>query len=205
MAGTTGAMSGHTTQLDAALVDDVERRYIEGWNALDGDALAALCTEDVVWDEAILPRNLVGREEVRAYIEACREAMPDFHAVALGEPCIAATEPKALVPLRITATVRGTWSWTGLRATGGRMDIPIIDEWTFRGELLSHYRTYYDTLDFCRQIGVMPPVGWFENGERHGSAADRLLTRIVNLRTRLSSAAGSNSMGEHPKGYRLRR
>jgi hypothetical protein len=136
---------------------------------------------------------------------ATREATPDFHIERLAEPYISATEPKVLLPYRMTSTQRGTWSYTRLLPTGFRIDAPAVDEWTFRGELLSHYCTYYDTLDTCRQVGILPPWGWFENGEKRGSATDRMLTRVTNLKTRLTRAAGRDPKDPFPPGYELRR
>lgn len=195
----TGAKA--RTQLDSAFVDDFVRRFYEAWNALDGDAVAALCTEDVLWDEPIIPRAARGRDEVAAFVVATREATPDFHIERLSEPYISATEPKVLQPYRMTATQTGIWSYTGLLPTGYRIEAPAVDEWTFRGELLCHYVTYYDTLDTCRQLGNMPPWGWIENGEKRGHAADRMLTGITNLQTRLRRGPKS----PFPPGYELRR
>lgn len=194
-----------TTQLDPAFVDDFVRRFYEGWNALDADAVAALCTEDVVWDEPILPRAAHGPDEVREFVIATRESTPDFHIERLSEPYISATEPKVLLPYRMRATQSGVWSYTRLAGSGLLIDAPAIDEWTFRGELLCHYCTYYDTLDTCRQVGILPPWGYYENGEPRGSAADRALTKFTNLKTRLSGALGRTPQGPHPKGYELRR
>lgn len=199
VAGTT------TTQLDPAFVDDFVRRFYEGWNALDGDAVAALCTEDVIWDEPILPRSARGPAEVKAFVEATRESTPDFHIERLSEPYISATEPKVLLPYRMTATQSGFWSYTRLLGTGLRIDAPAVDEWTFRDGLLCHYCTYYDTLDTCRQVGILPPWGWYENGEKRGSATDRTLTKFTNLKTRVAGALGRSPKGPHPRGYELRR
>jgi len=203
--GATDAAAKTSTQLDPAFVDDFVRRFYEAWNSLDGDAVAALCTEDVVWDEPIIPRAARGRDEVRAFVTATREVTPDFQIERLSEPYISATEPKVLQPYRLTGTQTGTWSYTGLLGTGYRIDSPAIDEWTFRDELLCHYVTYYDTLDTCRQLGNMPPWGWIENGEKRGSAADRMLTGFTNLNTRLARIFRRGPRGDFPRGYELRR
>jgi ketosteroid isomerase-like protein len=202
----TDVAAERSTQLDPAFVDDFVRRFYEGWNALDGDAVAALCTEDVLWDEPIIPRAARGRDEVAAFVTATREASPDFHIERLSPaPYISATEPKVLQPYRMTATQTGVWSYTGLLPTGYRVDAPAIDEWTFRGELMCHYVTYYDTLDTCRQLSNMPPWGWIENGEKRGSAGDRMLTGFTNLNTRLTKLFGRRPKGPFPRGYEMRR
>jgi steroid delta-isomerase-like uncharacterized protein len=201
----TNAAETPTSQLDPGFVDDFVRRFYEAWNALDADAVAALCTEDVLWDEPILPEVARGPDEVRAFVEATRVATPDFHIERLSEPYISATEPKVLLPYRMTSTQLGTWSYTRLLPTGMRIDAPAVDEWTFRGNLLSHYCTYYDTLDTCRQVGIIPPWGWFDEGRKRGSATDRGLTRVTNFKTRLAKAFRRKPDGPHPEGYDLRR
>lgn len=193
------------TQLDPAFVDDFVRRFYEAWNALDADAVADLCTEDVIWDEPIIPEAARGKDEVRRFVNATKEVTPDFHIERLSpEPYISTTEPKVLQPYRMTGTNTGVWSYTGLLPTGYRIESPAIDEWTFRGELLCHYVTYYDTLDFCRQIGNMPPWGWIENGEKRGHWLDRMLTSITNISTRINGLRGGPK-GPFPPGYELRR
>jgi steroid delta-isomerase-like uncharacterized protein len=195
-----------TTHLDPAFVDDFVRRFYEAWNALDPDGVAALCTEDVIWDEPIIPRAARGREEVRAFLRATRQATPDFQIERLSEPYLSATEPKVLLPYRMTATQTGVWPYTGLLPTGYKMDSTAIDEWTFRGELLCHYVTYYDTLDTCRQLGTMPPWGWIDdNGQKQGPATERTLIALTNVRTRIMKAVGRGPKGPFPPGYELRR
>jgi hypothetical protein len=50
-----------------------------------------------------------------------------------------------------------------------------VDEWTFRGELMRHYRSYYDALDMSRQLGILPPAG---------SGAERIAARLQHLQAR---------------------
>ena len=40
---------------------------------------------------------------------------------------------------------------------------------------MSHYRTYYDSLDMARQLGILPTVG---------SAGDRAMTRLQHVQAR---------------------
>jgi len=75
----------------------------------------------------------------------------------------------------MTGTMRGAWDYMSLAATAQRMDVLGVDEWTFTGDLLSHYQTYYDSLDMSRQLGVLPAVG---------SAADRTIARLQHLQAR---------------------
>lgn len=164
------------TQLDADFVEQWSERYLTAWNSHDAEAIAAMCTEDVVWKDPALPEPAHGREGVRAFIGATARAFPDFHVEEIGRPCISPAEPRVLTRYRMTGTMRGPWDYMGLAATAQRMDVLGVDEWTFEGELLSHYQTYYDSLDMTRQLGVLPPVG---------SASDRAMARLQHLQARV--------------------
>jgi hypothetical protein len=76
----------------------------------------------------------------------------------------------------MTGTMLGPWEYTNLAATGRRIDVPGVDEWTFSGELMSHYEAYCDSLGVARQLGILPPSG---------SAADRAMAGIQHLQARL--------------------
>ena len=162
--------------LDSAFVNDWSARYLEAWNEHDADAVASLCTEDVVWSDPSLPEPVTGRSAVRAFVEATARAFPDFHVEELEPPFLSPTGPRVLSPYRMTATMRGGWEAAGLAATGARIELVGVDDWTFRDGLLSRFTSHYDGLGLARQLGVLPPVG---------SVGDRLLARLQHLQARV--------------------
>ncbi len=164
-----------SSKLDPSFVEDWGRRYLDAWNSLDADAVAALCTEDVVWDDPGLPEPARGREGVRAFVRATERAFPDFYVEELGRPHLSAEEARVLGRYRMTGTMLGPWEYTNLAPTGRRIEVLGVDEWTFTGELMSGYRTYYDSVAMARQLGVLPPVG---------SGADRAMARLQHLQAR---------------------
>ena len=172
MEGTTEAGA----RLDPAFVEDWGARYLDAWNSLDVDGVAALCTEDVVWNDPGLREPVHGREGVREFVRATENAFPDFQVEELGRPYISAEEPRVLSRYRMTGTMLGPWPYTGIAATGGRIDVVGVDEWAFSGGLMSHYETHYDSLDMARQLGILP---------RWGSVAERVMTRTQHLQARL--------------------
>jgi steroid delta-isomerase-like uncharacterized protein len=176
MEATADAAASTTTQLDPAFVEQWSQRFLEAWNALDGEAVAAMCSEDVVWHDPTLPHVARGKEDVCAFVTATARAFPDFRLEWRGPAHISPAEPLVLIRNRITGTMRGPWSYGGLAATGERIELVGVDEFTFRGELLSHCRSYFDKFEMGLQLGIVPPVG---------SAADRAMTRLQNLRTHL--------------------
>ena len=171
MEGTTKA--GAT--LEPGFVEDWSRRYLEAWNSLDADGIAALCTEDVVWNDPGLPQPARGRDGVRQFVQVTGRAFAGFHVEELGRPYISAEEPLVLARYQMTGAMLGSWEYTNLAPTGRPFDVIGVDEWTFRDGLMSQYETYYDSVDMARQLGILPPVG---------SAMDRAMARLQHLRAR---------------------
>jgi hypothetical protein len=114
MEGTTKAGG----KLDPAFVEDWGKRYLEAWNSLDADGVAAMCTEDVAWNDPGLPEPAHGREGVRAFVRATAQAFADFHVEELGKPYISAEEPRVLSRYRMTGTMLRPWGTPTSRPPG---------------------------------------------------------------------------------------
>jgi steroid delta-isomerase-like uncharacterized protein len=50
----------------------------EAWNAHDGDAVAALCAEDLVYDEPALGDTRYGRDAISDFVKRMSNAYPDY-------------------------------------------------------------------------------------------------------------------------------
>ena len=150
-------------------------RWLDAWNAHDVEAIVSMCAENVAWDDPAIPETYHGREGVRRFVAATFRTFPDVEIEELEPPYLSMTSRKVLAPYRFRATMKGPWEPTNIAATGARIDFKGIDQWEFRGELLSRYDTSYDLLDVARQMGVLPP---------HGSSQDRFLSRLQHLQAR---------------------
>jgi steroid delta-isomerase-like uncharacterized protein len=178
MEGTTKAGE----QVDPAFVEEWGNRYLEAWNSLDADGVAATCTDDVIFNDPGLPEPAQRREGVRAFVRATAHAFPDFHVEELERPYISGPEPRALCRYRMTGTMLGSWEYTNLAPTGRRIDVLGVDEWTFSEGLMSHYETYYDSLDMARQLGIVPTVG---------SASGRAMATLQHVQARFQRRKAS--------------
>jgi steroid delta-isomerase-like uncharacterized protein len=156
-------------------VEDFLHRYEAAWAARDADAIAAMCTEDVVWDDPALNETLHGRDGVRRFATETFRMVPDFAVETLDRPLISATRPRVLVPYRMTGTATGPWVFLDMAPTGRRFEIEGVDSWELRDGLIARYNTFYDGLTMSRQLGVMPSPG---------SGADRALTRLQHVQAR---------------------
>lgn len=170
-----------TTTVDDAFLDGWATEFLDAWNALDGRAVASLCTEDVQWSDPSTPQPLRGRDAVRGFVETTGQAFPDLHIEETAPPCCLPGCAQVLAPYRMTGTMRGHMDM--FAPTGRPLSISGVDEWTFRGELLCGYRTYYDTLDAARQLGIMPASG---------SRAERTMARLQHIQARVRGDAVSS-------------
>jgi steroid delta-isomerase-like uncharacterized protein len=143
-------------------------RWLEAWNTHDLDALTALVTDDIFWDDpAMFGETVHGRTEFRAFTEIFFRAFPDVRFDAAG-PMYIATEGVGLAaPWRMTATFTGELAWWGKRygenppayaPTGRRVDIEGVDLYELRDGLLSHWTILYDLFGLSQQIGLAPPT-----------------------------------------------
>ncbi|KAA0084574.1 nuclear transport factor 2 family protein [Mycolicibacterium sp. P9-64] len=133
---------------DAAVVDlpSVEElcaQWKAAWNDHDGDAVASLCAENLVYDEPALGDTVHGRDPIRNYVKAMHRAFPDY-AFTL-EGLYADLHRRAVLV---------AWRLTGTHAKSGhRIDFHGDDRLEFdESGLISAYRCLYDHALVLRQL-----------------------------------------------------
>jgi glyoxylase-like metal-dependent hydrolase (beta-lactamase superfamily II)/predicted ester cyclase len=153
--------------------EKLARRYFEAINARDLDGAVEMWAAD-------------GREHVRGQVdtlasEGLREflgslfnALPDldFEIVSTtteGERCG--------VQWRLTGTFAGPGGLGGVAPTGHPIVLEGLDLLRIRDGLIHSNDAFTDTMNFPRQIGMMPPLG---------SSAEQRMMGAFNLKTRLS-------------------
>jgi steroid delta-isomerase-like uncharacterized protein len=161
--------------LDREYVEDFARRYAAAWTERDPERIAAGCTDDVVWNDPSLREPLHGRDGVRRFATETFRMCPDFEVVTTDDPYISPSEPRVLVPYRMSGTATGPWVFLDMAPTGRRFEIEGVDSWEMRDGLIARYSTFFDGLDMARQLGVLPP---------QGSAGDRAIVRLQHVKAR---------------------
>ena len=73
-------------------------------------------------------------------------------------------------------TQRGPIEPPGFAATGRRIRVDGVDQWTMRDGRIALYRAFYDMNDVARQLGIVPAPG---------SAAERGMVALQRLQARL--------------------
>jgi steroid delta-isomerase-like uncharacterized protein len=132
---------------DPAAVEEVGRQWEKAWNDHDGEAVAALCAEDLVYDEPALGDTVYGREAIRSFVNAMAAAYPD-HTFAL-EGLYADVARRAVLV---------AWRFSGTHAKSGkRVEFHGDDRLDFdENGLIRAYRCLYDNALVFRQLGKTP-------------------------------------------------
>lgn len=133
--------------LNPAAATEFERRWAEAWNNHDANGVAALCAEDLVYDEPALGKTVYGRETIRSFVTGMNVTFPDhmFHSQGL----------YADVARR---AVLVSWRFSGTHAaTGNKVEFHGDDRLEFHDNgLISTYRCLYDQHLVMRQLRKEP-------------------------------------------------
>lgn len=141
-----------TTTSNAAVVNPdvvqtLETRWERAWNDHDGDAVAALCTEDLIYDEPALETTVRGRGAIRDFVALMDAAIPDYTFSLVG----------VYADLNRNS-ILVAWRMTGTHAqTGARLDFHGDDRLDIRSDgLIEAYRCLYDNSLVLQQIKNKP-------------------------------------------------
>ena len=147
-------------------VQDFVRRVGDAINSHDADAIAALCSEAIVWKDPAAPVPLHGRDAVRHFHRTVLfRAIPDVRFELLDGPYLSRDGTRAVVRTRFSGTMTGPLEPPGFAPTGQRVAFETAEFWEFDGDLLTRDTVVLDMLALARQIGAVP---------RSGSVAERI-------------------------------
>ena len=131
-------------------------------NRHDADALAALCVDDVLWDDPAAAEPLRGREAVRRFHrDMMFQALPDVRVELIDGPYFALGGSRVAVRLRIAGTMTGPLDPPGFAPTGARIEFETAEFSELDAERLVRHRVVLDMLGLARQIGAVPAAGSF--------------------------------------------
>jgi steroid delta-isomerase-like uncharacterized protein len=150
-------------------------KYDRAWKESSGAEMAALCTEDVIWDDAALPEPAHGPAGVAEWIRYNFQVYPDIRYEAPDPPALSVDARTAYLKWILLGTNTGPIDPPGFAATGREVEVPGIDEYRFRDGLLAHYRSYFDVHGMLTQLGLTPA---------RGSRTFKTLVRLQRLRNR---------------------
>jgi steroid delta-isomerase-like uncharacterized protein len=128
-------------------------RYNEAWNAHDLDAIVAMHTSDMVFDNHTAGESASG-EEVRAHIGAIFETWPD---IEFATRRLYVREGLVVQEWTASATHAKTMRRGDLVAepTGRRIEWDGLDVIPFEDGLVKRKDVYSDSVSILRQVGLL--------------------------------------------------
>jgi hydroxyacylglutathione hydrolase len=153
----------------------VARAYFDAVAARDVDAMAACWDEGGIDRLAPLNRDLRAPDEVRSFFTQTFTAMPDMRFEVLD---LVAARNQAAVRWRATGTFCGG-PFEGIEPTGSRIELEGIDLLTVEDGKIQRNDAYYDSGQFARAVGLLPPAD---------SPMEQRMAGAFNARTRLMRA-----------------
>ena len=167
----------------------IAQKYFSAVDARDVDAMAE-CWADGGLERIAPIGELIAPQGVREFFGELFAAVPDARMEVLD---IVGEDDKVVVRWRSTGTFCGS-PFQGINPTGARLDLEGMDMLTIEDGLIQRNDAYYDGSQFARQIGLLPP---------QNSATERGMTRVFNLRTRLSPSARPGQLERVAEGVWL--
>src|SRR5215212_6328776 len=167
-----------TLDTASTTASDVLGQWYDAWNAHDVDAVSALITDDVRYEDPAAHANVLeGRQVVEDYVRAAFLGLPDLHLEKL-EEWVSPGDAVIASYFRVTATFTGVGEAPGLpplAPTNGRIDLLGMDRSEVRDGRLSRHQIFWDTTELGRQLGAVPA---------RGSAMEKLSRRLQPLTAR---------------------
>jgi len=146
--------------IDAPFAREFLQHLHAAVNAHDPQAVAALCCEDVVWEDPAAPETLHGRDAVlRFHRDIMFPALPDARIELIDGPYLALDGRGVAARLRIIGTMSGPLTPPGFAPTGGPLTFETAEFSRFDNGLLAHHTVMLNMLDLVRQIGAVPQAG----------------------------------------------
>ncbi|WP_329331716.1 ester cyclase [Streptomyces sp. NBC_00663] len=138
---TTNVIDPAASDTDA--VEEFCARWEQAWNTHDGDAVAAMCAQDLVYDEPALGRTVYGPDSIRGFVAGMAQSFPDYSFTRTG-----------LYGEVTRRAVLVAWRFSGTHAGTGRRVEFHGDDRLELGEdgLITAYRCLYDNSFVVKQI-----------------------------------------------------
>lgn len=138
-------------------IERLAEGFLAAWSQRGTDPFAAVCAEDVHYEDPLCGEPLTGPAELAAHAERLRSAFPDARVEATGPRMMADTHVTA--PAKLVGTHRGDLE--GLPATGRFVVVQavVVARAHPEQDLLWRIRTFFDSYDAAVQLGLLPVRG----------------------------------------------
>ena len=126
------------------------QKYIAAWLAHDTEAVVSFFAEDCVFEDVALGVFYRGKPELKAFVQANLEAIPDFKI----EPkSVFATVDRLASEWIMTGTQTG--DLPGFPATGKSFSVPVASIMEIQNGKIHRNTDYWNLASFLQQVGAM--------------------------------------------------
>ena len=156
------------------IVEDHARSYFDAVAKRDPEAMSTHWADDIV-EEIPGVGVLRGPGEVKSYFQDLFAAVPDAEMTVQR---VVADDTRAVVEWRLRGTFSGA-PYVGIEPTGRHLELRGADVLEIESQKIKSNTVYFDTTEFARQIGMMPP---------QDSGAERAMVGAFNAVTKVRRA-----------------
>lgn len=129
-------------------VPPVIARWLDAWNRGDAQAMAALFTEDGVYQDFAFGARVEGQEGVAGWVELTVQNIPDARG-------------RVLDAFRVGDRAAVQWVFRGtplrmgpVEGTGRSFAVPATSVFVLQGERIREVNDYYNRAEVFRQLGL---------------------------------------------------
>jgi steroid delta-isomerase-like uncharacterized protein len=156
------------------IVEDHARSYFEAVAERDPEKMSKHWADDVVEDVPGVG-VLRGPAAIKAFFREMFAALPDLETTAQR---VVADDTRAVVEWRMGGTFSGA-PYQGIEPNGRHVELRGLDLFEIEKQKITSNTVYFDTSEFARQIGMLPP---------QDSGAERAMKGAFNAVTKLRKA-----------------
>jgi steroid delta-isomerase-like uncharacterized protein len=171
----THAVEHGSVPLSEEYALEFAERWQDAWNSRDPRQVAAYCTDDIVWADALTDGPERGKAAVIAYLESLWRTFPDLEFDWPEKPYCSYDKTKLACHWHVTGTMLGAVEPEGFAPTGRRIDAEGTDLLELRDGLVCNYVGFFDARGMAQQAGVLPA---------RGSRAERIAVTLQRLASR---------------------
>ncbi len=129
-------------------VPEVVRRWMTAWNQADAQGMAALFTENGVYQDFAFGARVEGKEGVAGWVELTVQNIPDARGVVLDA-------------FRVGDRAAVQWVFHGtpirmgpVEGTGKSFSVPVTSVFVLEGDRIREVSDYYNRAEVFRQVGL---------------------------------------------------
>jgi steroid delta-isomerase-like uncharacterized protein len=138
---------------------DLMQRWFAAWNDHDPERIAALMTDDVVYEDPGATEPVMrGKADVNAWVRTAFAAIPDVH-INLHEAWVSPGGAVIATYFCFTATQTGRVDPPGIAPTNARIDADGMDRSEIRDGLIARHQIFWDIQERARKVGLAPARG----------------------------------------------